>query len=483
MQIVDVVRVSVFSVYLCLCVPWCLYAAWRWHKNAHLPAIKERFPALSLIGFFIYPIATISLALARIVNYYPCSILVWQDFAITYVTILVYLFRAFIYFYKYEWVHERLQYFQKTKSQSGDINMPRASTFFHRHRFLMKKDVLVRVFVGIVSIEAVVPLGYCILKRNDMRNQSPGSNCDSQGWGVFVYVGLGMHLMLMFVLAFKIRPARDLYNVRSDLKLGLYTVLGVYILYVAAMFSGQFGISQKFPVSSLISCSCCVILSYIGAWRPVQLVLAPEPPKEDSENPEFSSLSSVTLTKGFSGSTGGGKASLFNSKKCQILCQFLSDQVCRVEFQAYVMSAYAIENLLFFDAAIEYHIKWSDLNVNSNIDSQDVRKEIIKHALQIYKEYLHKHAVLTVNVSHQCKLRFSEQFNAALALDNSGNYTYDAVKFPLEELPQIFDKSFGEVLGMLHDDLFLKFRNTPQYASCSAGILTQFPVVIEDKAE
>jgi hypothetical protein len=478
MDSADIARIVVFSIYLAVCVPWCLYAAWRWHKNSRLPAIKERYPTISLIAFLIYPLGTISLALGRILDSFPCFVLIWQDFIITYVTVLVYLFRAFIYYYKYEWVHERLQYFEKSKE--GNKDGTQTSTFFHRHRYLMKKEVLTRLFLAIVSIEAIVPLVYSILKINTFRTQETGSNCDSDGWIYIVYVGFAINLAFIFILALKIRPARDLYNVRSDLQLGMYVVLGIYVLYGAAVFSGQFGISKRFPISSLFAAVCCVLLSYIGAWRPVQLQFQAETGNEDSENGDVSSVTNTTSRGTLRLTAGEFKGSIYNSKQCQTLAHFLSDPVCRGEFQNYVMSAYAIENLLFFDAAAEFHLKWSGSQVSSPFDSQDCRKEVIHHALKIYKEYFHKDAVLVVNVSHQCKLKFKDQFDAALVLDKkTGELSYGAVKFSNEDLVKIFDKSFAEVLGMLHDDLFLKFKRTPQYASCSAGILTQFPVIDE----
>jgi hypothetical protein len=472
LKVSDFFRIAYFSAYLALCIPWCLYAAWRWHKHSHLPEIQERFPTLSLLAFILFPIANVSLALGRMLDYYPCSLLIWQDFAITYVTILVYLFRAFIYYFKYEWVHERLEYFEKSKIQQK----VKSSTFFHRHRNLMRKEILFRIFAGIVVIEAIVPAAYSVLRRNDFRDHLNGAVCDSNGWSYFVYFGFALNLILMFVFAFKIRPARDQYNVRSDLRLGLFAVLGMYTLYVGAVFSGQYGISKRFPVSSFLVSACCVALSYIGAWRPVQSVL--QLSKDESENAtsrtSMSSLKRSTEMLGCVDING----SIYNSKQTQLLVRFLSEPVCRAEFKAFVMSAYAIENLLFFDSAIDFHLKWSSCSPE---DLKEFRECVIEQALKIYKEYFHHDAVLDVNVSYGCKMKFKEQFDAALILDNTGSYSFKAVKFSDDELCKVFDTAFAEVLGMLHDDLFRKFKNTPQFSSCSAGVLTQFIVIDEDK--
>jgi hypothetical protein len=477
---VDIARIVVFSIYLAVCVPWCFYAAWRWHKNSHLPEIKERYPTFSLIAFLIYPIATISVSLGRIFDDYPCALLAWQDYFIVYVTFLVYMFRAFIYYFKYEWVHERLNYFEMTKGdQKGGQSKTPPSTFFHRHRYLMKKDVLIRIFAVIVSIEGIAPLTFTITRGDEVRVKHDGSECGTKaGWGFFIYVGIVVHLLLMFVLAFKIRPARDIYNVRGDLKLGMIAVLGIYVTYIIALFTHQFGTADKFPFSSLVVQLMCVLASYISAWRPIQLekYAGPAPVQSDSEEKgDFSTASPISkdaLKLSEEIGSGNGKGSVYKSKPCQHLAHFLSDPVCRAEFQSFVVNAYAIENWLFFDAAIDYHLKYSN---SVDVGSPEFRNAVIKHALKIYKEYFRHDAVLVVNVSHQCVSKFQSQFDAALAKEETG---FEKITFSTEELLQVFDQAFAEVLGMLHDDLFRKFKNTPQFSACSAGILTH-PTVVQ----
>jgi hypothetical protein len=482
MELADYVRIVWWSMYLVIGEPLMIMSVWRFWKHRTHGAIADRFPSLCIIALLSYPLSTITMALARILPAFPCFILIWQDFMITYVTFLVWITRTFILFFRYEWVHERLQYFRKEKElmeatdKAKKMKQLKVNVFYHNHRHWMDKSFLLKTFMIWTALGAIVPLYYSINSYNVFRTLENGDICDRFGWGTIVSGVLLIYVISFVLFAFRLRKAQDIHNIRKDLKDGICVVALTFIIYSLSSFTNQFGISQRFPVSTFVSGLCCIAMTYVGAWRPVNFALRVERTRSHS------SLGKPPTSKGNgegSIAQNGSRAEIrtIDSPKFQKFHQFVSDPVRRAAFEGFLMKAFAIENLCFFDSILQYEELFS--NIDEAKDPEVQRSNILAAALNIFKQYVTYDAVLMVNISYDSKRPFEKAFLAALKAGNLEDFSsqrqfqwHESLsEMTISSLQGLYEKPFNEVLTILVEDLFRKFKSTPEYKTCSIGIL------------
>jgi hypothetical protein len=216
------------------------------------------------------------MAIARILPKYPCFVLVWQDFLIIYLTFLIYLTRGFIHYFQYEWVHERLTFFNEKDlveqgfGGRGVVKTKEKVGFFHKHRHWIERNNLLRNCSIIVLLLTPMPLYASIKMADRYRTIDSGEVCDEFQWGNSISVVSIISIATGFFLSFKARKAYDVHNTRKDLKFALYCTTIAFITYTLSTFTKQFGISKKFPFSSFASSLLCLSLNYFSGWLPVR---------------------------------------------------------------------------------------------------------------------------------------------------------------------------------------------------------------------
>jgi hypothetical protein len=410
------------------------------------------------------------MGIARILPSYPCFILVWQDYSLCVVVFVCYVVRTLVMHFKYEWVHERLKYFQREKEIMNGVETKPLRTWYHEHRHWMDKSFLMKVVGAIIVSLAVFPSYASIRAAKLFRTIETNQICDENGWGEFFAVCIVIQVVILAILAIKVRKAQDIYNCRRELKYGALTIAVVFVMYTSASFTNQYGISTRFPISTLFAGGCGLVLSYIVGWLPVRDI-----PKIDhllrgskvygsskqqqlklQRDADSSSKEEPSKTMGVMGSA------MFNR-----FSSFISTSVARGEFERFLLKAYAIENLCFFDAMVQYNQTAFAENVERN--------KLLVDALRVYDEFIREGAVLNVNISHESKAKFDVIFQAALeqgALQSHDVLNSEQFKeFSVSELQTLYEGAFKEILSLLVEDLLRKFRNTPEYDAISLELL------------
>jgi hypothetical protein len=469
MLAVDAVRIVWWVLYLVFGVPFCLFAAFRFYQYSDHPAIESRYPRITLIVLILYPVATISMALGRIVPTYPCFILVWQDYAIGCILILLYATRSFILYFKHEWVHERLKYFKREKERMAGREIQPMKMWFHNHRHWMDQNILLRKVTIVIIAFAIFPLYASIRMASVLRTMETNDICDENGWGLFVTSTQVVQIIFCALTSNVVRKTNDLYNVRNELKLTGISVFVVFIVYASAALSNQYGISPRFPISTFVAGIYCLCLSFIVGWLPVRSITRVETGLNLSLIRQLSSTEQISSREQEEEMKG-----VMNSMQFQNFQQFISDEVARAAFENFLLKAYAIENLCFYDSIVRYSQMVKELE-SGNSDEYNIRHKLLTEALQVYQQFMMDGAVLLVNISQQSKRSFEQSFTDVLSSGkplskNLSDWPEELQKLSVSELKALLEPQFGEILNLLVEDLLRKFKTTPEYQACSAGM-------------
>jgi hypothetical protein len=434
------------------------------------------------------------MAIARIADKYPCFLLVWQDFFIIYLTFFIYLTRGFIHYFQYEWVHERVKYFNdhaQVQGFGGKANAEKrekAAGFFHRHRrWIEKKNLLRNCVIIIVVFLVPMPLFASIKMADRFRTIDSGEVCDDFHWGDSITFVSIFSILTGFFLSFKARKAYDVHNTRKDLIYALYVTTAAFVVYTLSTVTEQFGISKKFPFSSFASSLLCLGLNYFSGWLPVASL------KERGYERERSSFSSrnVDVVQ----QVQLEKPHVIHSGRFKEFFDYIGNPVGYAAFHNYLMKAYAIENIYFANSVIHYESKATaklekiQNNPENNEDAVEVafeneRNELLKSALSIYNEYMIPDAILWVNVSYAAKAKYDFPFKEAIeagnleVAQNSERISWhpSLSEIPTLDLPSIFTSALLDVLVLLVDDLFRSFKNTIEFEQSKVSIWQASPL-------
>jgi hypothetical protein len=217
-------------------------------------------------------------------------------------------------------------------------------------------------------------------------------------------------------------------------------------------------------------------MTYVGAWRPVSFALQQDRARSHSNLPK-SPTSRGNAESSFAKDISKSEVRVVDTGRFYTFNQFVSDSVRRAAFERFLMKAFAIENLCFFDSILQYEEMVT--TINEDTDPEVQRSNAFAAALTIFKQYIASDAVLMVNISFESKRPFENAFAAALKAGNLDDYLNNRPfqwheslnEFSIEVLRSVYEKPFSEVLAILMEDLFRKFKNTPEYKACSIGIL------------
>jgi hypothetical protein len=139
------------------------------------------------------------------------------------------------------------------------------------------------------------------------------------------------------------------------------------------------------------------------------------------------------------------------------LLQVLGSKKCRSKFLKFLEKELSVENLLFYDACVQF-AKDFEFEV-------DQKSEILESARRIIKTYLDNSAVHMVNISHvtrtQVLKKFNEINNAA-----SGKDAKPELQHGLINAANLFEQAQREALLLMARDSFMRFQLTADYVDC-----------------
>jgi hypothetical protein len=439
-------------------------------------AIQARTPTITIFGLLTYPIGATSMAIGRIIDVYPCIILIWQDFVIIYLTFFVYLVRGFIHYYQYEWVHERLKFYKENENKDrygrkGSLQVKTKPGFFHKYRKLIEKRTLLRNCGICMLLMAPLPLYASVMMYDRFRTSDSGEVCDDYQWGNFNSLISTIEILVGLFVSFKARKAYDIYNARNDLKFSVLVTLIAFIIYLLSTFANQFGINRRFPISSFASGWLCLGLNYFSGWLPVREI------KKQLKAQATSQVTQYPIEQNVH------RGSLAELSRFKSFLDYIATDVGVAAFKNFLLKSWAVENLFFVQDVLKYErlatsraqqMAEEEKKLNDEGKEKALaleRNRLLLEALVIFDKYLAPDAQLSVNVRHEFKLSYDEAFTEVLdsrradkELTEEMILEHECLKpFDIHQLRKIFNPALIEVLVLLSDDLFRRFKSDPEY--------------------
>jgi hypothetical protein len=483
-------RVMFFSVYLAFEIPFCLIGMILiYHFSKKNNELKARMPRLSIVIMIASFLPGTSVALGRIFHDYPCSLLVWQDFLMCYVVAMLFAIKAWVLYFKFEWVNERLGFYKNMNHSVESVDKPDVSPiggeqgqWFHQHRKWISNQMLLKITCATIGTFAIVPLGYSIHFRSTWRI-GIDDPCGGSGWNQFIMLAVLFILVLAILCIRKIRRSFDAYGIRAELKVSGYIGLFMLIWFAIATFTHSFG-RPEFPLGSAATAITNLLIAGVESWYPLFNILIWKKRKEGkimsrmSQHGKHSRQKSREIKS--SSQAGIVKLEYTDYKlftRYMALFAHIDNPVGMAAFQKYLLSEFAVENLCFVLDAMKFHKDSVEYILEHGVETEDAesraREKIMHHLAKIYETYLSPASVLQVNVSHEATREFAQEVQTFIAFSKNPSMKFQ-LEIPVNQLPHVLHSCIIEILNVIMEDSFRRYRMTEEYIQTHSvkGILT-----------
>jgi hypothetical protein len=281
--------------------------------------------------------------------------------------------------------------------------------------------------------------------------------CDSGLSIFFLPIGL-INLILVLILAIKLRKTVDAFWIKAELSLLTTSFIIIYTFFFLHR-AGTLPLGNPLlELDGLLTVLCVDLAAVFTLYVPV-----------------WKDYKEKKLSKG-EVSTNTSQTSPVNKRNlAPAFRALLSDEEGIEAFQERLASEYAVENILFW-RAVE---KFREYATSPDVNIQKLRKE----ATSIYVDYIHEDARMLVNLSAE---KFSAVRAVFEALSGTPRITTAVVMDPhevdesadlhnmtIDEISEIFNVAQQEVFYLMMMDSFFRYQVTEEYQNLTDRIQTR----------
>eukprot|EP00475_Leptophrys_vorax_P044988 TRINITY_DN9211_c0_g1_i3.p1 TRINITY_DN9211_c0_g1~~TRINITY_DN9211_c0_g1_i3.p1 ORF type:complete len:407 (+),score=103.47 TRINITY_DN9211_c0_g1_i3:332-1552(+) len=260
-------------------------------------------------------------------------------------------------------------------------------------------------------------------------------------------------VVLLFSMLYSMRKLNDNFGLMKEVKtvLLLGFLLLVYVL-IGSQIPGMFSSAFHFILFGFIFEMLWLCLTVLPAilWAR----------KWAETHPVVGSRIDSTFTK--EKSSQAGRSSTGRNAR-GILSRLLQHEDGFKMFYTFLEKEFALENILFWKTAEEFHVRFDD-NLSKALNQEGTVKlsqNVLAEASLIMQRYINDDAVLCVNLSSECRQEVYAKF--AILSDLEAHPTRAQLTKQLNELLEAFQRAQREVLKLLSLDSFMRFRETSSF--------------------
>jgi len=393
-----------------------VFTVWFWRRK-DLQPIKARKPYFIVFANAVGALTFLVNSLNRILPHAPCPARVFANYATAWYY-SVYAIRAFTLWFKFELAAEITSHLQHDQV---------SSSWFARHKAWIKSRGLLAI-ASVVTIVIFVPFGLLFVR----------GECSVQlgNWVSVFHYSLLLLFYVVFVVQF--RKELDFFWLKTELVLTL--IAGVLAACIWVPFG--FLIETEFPVATLASLWLQILGLCFSTVYPLYLSY-----RHDTEDKRLlrpsTTRSSISLVD---------------------LSPILSHPAGFKAFEQFLKGEFALESLYFWNSVKEFRQKLAE----TTDWTDDLKKESLQKAEELYSEFVKKGAVYEINISFVRKNEILTNLESIQRMCPS-EQVIAAEEFRTQ-MDSLFATAQKDVLELMTKDSFIRFRRSAFFQQVEKAI-------------